>query len=187
MYLGVMTLRPKGALWWAGWRATQEAGAEAPGGVAEVDGTGHADIYFALTRQPVQNAGVRACHAVDWPRAGAAIRLDEVAFPVGAVAHRHVHAGSGWRHLVAGALRVETAEAAAIKRPGDLWFEPADTPVRAVAQHDTGVTRFVRCMVIAPEHIGRSTFQLCDAGDADLPRLQVTHRHVDQEVQFEAG
>ncbi|MDB4213768.1 hypothetical protein N9741_02740, partial [Octadecabacter sp.] len=69
---------------------------------------------------------------------------------------------------------------------GDSWFEPANSPVRAVALQGSGVARFVRCMVIPLADVGRSTFKLCAPEDAHLPRLQMTHRHFDHVFQVEA-
>jgi hypothetical protein len=62
---------------------------------------------------------------------------------------------------------------------GDSWFEDMNSPVRAVALQDHGVSIFVRAMVIPASFAGKSTFALVDPVDAALPRLQVTHRHID--------
>ncbi len=165
----------------AHWNAQKDRGYDAPLGIGKV-GLGAADLQFVVTTDALSGPGVLACKPVTIPDGGWALRLDEVAFPVGAVAHRHTHTGSGWRYLVSGALRIEAATSATEMTVGDSWFEPANTPVRAVALQDKGVTRFVRCMVIPQDDIGRSTFHLADPLDAELPRLQVTHRHLDEPV-----
>lgn len=168
----------------AHWHDTGPAGARHPGGTATLEqGSG---LGFIISHAALSGTGVKS-HAFAPPQGDWAFRIDEVAFPVGAVAHRHTHSGSGWRHLVAGSLRIEAEDHTTIMQPGDSWFEPAETPVRAVALQSTGVTRFVRCMAIPAADIGRSTFQLVNPEDAALPRLQLTHRHFDHPVQVEAG
>lgn len=168
------------------WHPRGTVGYDAPAGVATY-GVIKATLRFFVTQDPLCGDGVLDCAPLQPPNDGWALRLDEVAFPVGAIAHRHTHAGSGWRHLISGQLRLETAHDTKTMRGGDSWFEPADTPVRAVALQTEGVTRFVRCMLIPLSDIGQSTFRLCDASDAALPRLQVTHRHFDHVVQVDAG
>lgn len=170
----------------AHWTKAVDRGADAPLGVGALE-RGKDSLGFLVTATALSGAGVLGCAQVALPRQGWALRLDEVAFPVGAVAHRHTHSGSGWRCLVAGSLRIEAKDHTTIMNRGDCWFEPARSPVRAVALHDSGTTRFVRCMVIPLADLGHSTFQLCAPEDADLPRLQVTHRHFDHPVQVDAG
>lgn len=171
----------------ASWRETHCGGVGGTGGEGWLGSEGAADLRFVVLRAPVTGTGVLGCAPCEMPKDGAVLRLDEVVFPVGAVAHRHHHTGSGWRYLVRGALRIEAEAGATVMQAGDSWFEPAQTAVRAVAQHEAGVTRFVRCMVIPLADAGRSTFRLEDAGDVDLPRLQKTHRHFDHRVQVDVG
>ncbi len=167
------------------WVEAPERGAGFPAGRALPQaGRG---LGVVVTETALSGAGVLGCKAVDLPTEGWALRMDEVAFPVGAVAHRHTHSGAGWRYLVSGSLRIESAAGEQVMRKGDCWFEPENTPVRAVALHQSGITRFVRAMVIPLSAMGQSTFQLCDPSDGDLPRLQVTHRHFDQPYQVDAG
>ena len=115
------------------------------------------------------------------------LRLDEVKFPPGATAFRHIHPGAGIRYLSHGQLEIisddhrETAEA------GHIWFEPANSPVRAVASMNYPSTSFVRFMVLPVEYAGKSTIQILNADDAAKPRLQVTHRHFDKIVQVAPG
>lgn len=170
----------------AQWGEARDNGAQAPLGIATL-GQVAGDLSFLVTSKALFGKGVLGCEAVCLPPDGWALRLDEVAFPVGAIAHRHTHSGSGWRHLVSGSLRIEAEHDTSVMNAGDSWFEPANSPVRAVALQDVGVTRFVRCMVIPLADVGRSTFQLCAPDDADLPRLQMTHRHFDHVVQLDAG
>jgi len=167
------------------WRAGVEAGVDAPAGQAVIGGAG--DLGFLITQAPLSGIGVLDCAPLIVPENGWALRVDEVAFPVGAIAHRHTHTGSGWRHLLRGELRIEAEHEVTVMTAGSSWFEPAHAPVRAVALQTTGVTRFLRCMVIPLADVGRSTFQLVSPDDAGLPRLQVTHRHFDHIVQVDAG
>jgi len=170
------------------WRPHAQIGEHHPAGkvIAAHDLTGR-DLVFVLSRTALSGPGVMICRACDAARNPAIFRIDEVCFPVGAIAHRHSHAGAGIRHLIRGALRVETAGEDTIIATGESWYEPAGTPVRAVALHSRGVTSFVRAMVIPAAYEGKSTFALADAADAKLPRLQTTHRHIDLPLQRDAG
>lgn len=136
-------------------------------------------LTFALSDQAVDGEDVLACHPCKPPGAGALLRIDEVCFPVGAIAHRHTHTGTGIRYLVRGDLRIEAEDHTQTMHAGDSWFEPAASPVRAVSLQSQGVSSFLRAMVIPAEFEGKSTFGLANPDDAGLPRLQVTHRHVD--------
>ncbi|MGJ8610450.1 MAG: cupin domain-containing protein [Yoonia sp.] len=166
------------------WRRDTDTGADAPTGTGHMNGGG--DIGFLVTKTALTGQGVLDCAPLILPAPDWALRLDEVAFPVGAIAHRHTHAGAGWRHLVSGELRIEADHHTTVMTTGISWFEPADTPVRAVASQTTGITRFVRCMAIPAAFMDRSTFQLASPDDGNLPRLQVTHRHFDHVVQVDA-
>ena len=165
------------------WSPRANMGDVHPAGEVAVGG----ELTFVLTRAPMDGVGVLACDGIDLPKGDALLRVDEVCFPIGAVAHRHTHAGSGIRHLVRGSLRIEAEGHTQIMNAGDCWFEPAGSPVRAVALQDRGVTSFLRAMVIPAAYAGKSTFALADPSDAELPRLQVTHRHIDLPFQVDAG
>lgn len=178
MFLVISDTPIEGARHHAFWRADPPCDVDHPAGAAEM-GQGPADIYFAIAETPAEPRDGLSCEDITLPPSGWALRIDEVAFPVGAVAYRHTHAGRGWRFLVSGALRIETDHGQQTMAAGMSWFEPENSPVRAVALQASGVTRFVRCMVIPSAFLGHSTFQLCDPADAQLPRLQVTHRHFD--------
>ncbi|MEM5544943.1 cupin domain-containing protein [Sulfitobacter sp. AS92] len=170
----------------AHWRRNGDQGAGAPLGTAAIGWKAGA-VGFLITRTELAGDNVLGCARLDIAQGDWALRVDEVAFPEGAIAHRHTHSGSGWRHLVSGELRIETTHGTTVMKPGDSWFEPAQTPVRAGALQQTGVTRFVRCMAIPLADVGRSTFQLVSPEDAALPRLQATHRHIDHPIQVDAG
>ncbi len=177
--------QPVGALCSAHWVQGVEDGVDQPAGRAS-RGAGRGLGVF-VTHGEIVGVGVLGSHSIEMPDGPWALRMDEVSFPVGAVAHRHIHSGSGWRYLVSGALRIESNTGAQTMNVGNCWFEPANTPVRAVSLHQAGVSRFVRAMVIPQSAIGLSTFQLCDPADGTLPRLQVTHRHFDLPYQVDAG
>lgn len=136
-------------------------------------------LTFVLTKTGLSTPDVLACHPCGPMPASAILRIDEVCFPVGAIAHRHTHAGAGIRHLVRGSLRLEADEHVQTLQTGESWFEAAHAPVRAVALQDVGVTSFLRAMIIPAKFEGKSTFTLADPDDANLPSLQMTHRHID--------
>jgi quercetin dioxygenase-like cupin family protein len=171
-----------GVLAIAAWEPrTMTCDAHPAAGTASVATSLPEGLAFVLSKTAPVGAGVLSCHACDVP-ARAVLRLDEVCFPVGAIAHRHTHSGAGIRHLVAGQLRIEAPGNSEVMNVGQSWYEPQNTPVRAVALQPVGVTRFVRCMVVPLAFEGQSTFSLVDPADADLPRLQVTHRHFDHRL-----
>jgi quercetin dioxygenase-like cupin family protein len=158
-----------------------------PAGVARIGTYPRADLVFVLSTSSLAGKHVIAQQEVAMPDGPALMRIDEVCFPVGAIAHRHTHSGAGFRYLVRGTLRIETEPHSQVMTVGDNWFEPADTPVRAVAMQDAGVTSFVRCMILSATLEGKSTFQQVDPVDAKLPRLQMTHRHIDHTISVDAG
>ena len=112
------------------------------------------------------------------------LRLDQVRFPPGATAWRHVHPGPGIRYLVAGQLELTSDHGCEVARPGQAWFEAENSPVRAVADADLAETSFVRFMVLPVACAGKSTIHILDASDAAKPRRQVTERFVDQKVRL---
>ena len=152
------------------------------GGTAASDAMGEGglgdggDLVFALTADPVDQA---ICAAeVALPDGPALLRLDEVAFPQGAIAYRHIHPGPGIRTLVQGGLRIISDHGVQIMAPGDGWFEDANAAVRAENTQD-GVSRFVRAMILPVALIGKPSIQILSDEDLGQPRLQVTHRHID--------
>lgn len=115
------------------------------------------------------------------------LRLDEVKFPPGAVAYRHVHPGDGIRFLTLGELEVIGDNHRETARAGHAWYEAANSPVRAVASETHPMTRFVRFMVLPVEYAGKPSIQVLDPDDAARPRRQITHRHFDRIVQLDPG
>lgn len=133
-------------------------------------------LIFALgarTGQP------KAQETLDLPKGPALLRLDEVAFPPDAVAYRHVHPGPGFRYLRHGQLHLQADDHGFTAQADDHWFEAANSPVRATASANHPETRFVRCMILPPQFQGQPTIQILDASDAQRPKRQTTHRHVD--------
>jgi quercetin dioxygenase-like cupin family protein len=169
------------------WTGLANMGDAHPAGQGDVDTARSADLVFVVSKAEIVGPDVYLSQRFTWPDGPALVRLDEVCFPVDAIASRHTHCGSGFRHLVRGGLRIETGTGETDMAVGDSWFEPADTPVRAVSTHTDGVTSFVRCMVIPATHAGKTTFKLVDPADAALPRLQVTHQHLEHAIYVEAG
>tara|TARA_R110002051_G_scaffold70936_2_gene127853 strand:- start:11158 stop:11733 length:576 start_codon:yes stop_codon:yes gene_type:complete len=191
MYMSITTrqheLKSETIVCAVSWTALPNLDAAHPAGSVCVGVNPNADLIFVLSVAPLSGPFIIAHQSVALPARRALMRIDEVCFPVGAIAHRHTHSGAGFRHLVRGALGIEAQDSTRTMTVGDSWFEPAQTPVRAVALQDTGVTSFVRCMIVPAAFDGQSTFQLVDAADAGLPRLQVTHRHIDHAIYVEAG
>ncbi|SDL01574.1 cupin domain-containing protein [Aliiruegeria lutimaris] len=107
------------------------------------------------------------------------LRLDTVTFPPGATAWRHVHPGPGVRFLLKGELSSEADDHRTTMRARDCWFEAAST-----AFEKSG---FVRFMVLPVTLLGHHSIRILDAEYAARPRLQVTHRHIDQVVRLPQG
>jgi quercetin dioxygenase-like cupin family protein len=111
------------------------------------------------------------------------LRLDQITFPLGARAYRHVHPGPGIRYLMKGALEIQTDHDATLISSGQAWFEGANSPVQATA--DTRQpTAFVRAMVLPQEFFGKPTIKYLDAVDDPKPRLQTNHRFFDQVIDI---
>ena len=99
-------------------------------------------------------------------------RLDEVSFPPGGVAYRHVHPGPGIRYLVRGALTIERGNGdARTYQAGEAWFEDADDPVLATAS-PAEETAFVRVLLLPAEWAGKRTIRYVDPADEEKPKLQ---------------
>ncbi|WP_371155811.1 cupin domain-containing protein [Jannaschia sp. 2305UL9-9] len=133
------------------------------------------DLSFVLTREPLFGPVLHQSQ-ITLPAGPVLLRLDEVFFPPGAIAYRHVHPGPGIRHLVRGRLHLQADDHAFEAAPGDSWFEDANSPVRATALEQSS---FVRFMVLPPEFAGKSTLTILSDEDRARPRRQQTHRHVD--------
>ncbi len=117
----------------------------------------------------------------DWD-GSAILRLDQVTFPPGARAYRHVHPGPGIRVLTAGEIEIKSDHDCTMMHPGDAWFEDADSPVQATAG-DTS-TAFVRAMVLPEAYLGKPTLRLLNAEDHEKPRLQTNIRFFDQIINL---
>ena len=115
------------------------------------------------------------------------LRMDEVEFPPGAVAYRHVHPGDGIRFLIEGQLQLIADHHEEVATPGHAWFEAANSPVRAEASPDHTTTRFVRFMILPPACLGKATINILDEDEAKLPRQQATRRHFDEIVHLDLG
>lgn len=135
-------------------------------------------LAFSISDKPP--VGAPLAHSVAEVAVPFVVRLDEVAFPPGAVAYRHVHPGPGFRHLRFGHLSLSADEHSFDAQTGDTWFEPANSPVRAEARLES---RFVRCMALPPQYLGQSTLRILDPLEVELPRHQVTHRHLDHLIE----
>ncbi|WP_341368918.1 cupin domain-containing protein [Yoonia sp. BS5-3] len=182
MYLSLMRAAPRTAppLAVIAWKPHADTPEAHPAGQVVAPDDADADAFFAtLTDAKQTGPHVLMSHACPPVSGPVMLRLDEVCFPVGAVAARHTHAGAGIRYLVRGALKIEAEDHTQVMTPGACWFEPENAPVRATALHGQGVTSFLRAMIIPAAYAGKSTFQLVDPADAALPRLQQTHRHMD--------
>ena len=99
------------------------------------------------------------------------IRCDRVDFPPGGVAYLHMHQGPGIRVLLQGEIRVDTNGGSHRYGPLEAWFEPGPEPVFAAAS-ETEATAFVRCMVLPPELLGRSSIRYVREEDAAKPKPQ---------------
>ncbi|OUS37621.1 hypothetical protein A9Q94_05200 [Rhodobacterales bacterium 56_14_T64] len=115
------------------------------------------------------------------------LRMDEVEFPPGAVASRHIHPGDGIRFLTSGKLRIVSDHHEEKATPGHAWFETASSPVRAEASPDHPMTSFVRRMVLPTTFSGKPTINILDEDEAKLPRHQITRSHFDEIVHLDGG
>lgn len=115
------------------------------------------------------------------------MRLDQVTFPPGAVAYRHVHSGAGIRYLDQGHLTLQSDDHSFEALVGESWFEPANTPVRATASLNVAQSRFKRFMVLPLDFAGKPTINILDPQDVKRPKKQTTHRFFEQVVHLDAG
>lgn len=108
-------------------------------------------------------------------------RLDQVSFPIGSCAYRHVHHGAGFRYLKEGTLEITSDHGSEIIQTGEAWFEPAHSPVRATPQNDEPAS-FVRAMIIPQSFKGKPTIKYLNVEDEARPKFQTTKRFFDQEI-----
>ncbi|MEP0944313.1 MAG: hypothetical protein ABJH63_08760 [Rhizobiaceae bacterium] len=111
------------------------------------------------------------------------LRLDQVAFPPGARAYRHVHPGAGIRYLTKGALEIQSDHGVELMSAETAWFEDANSAVQATASADQS-SAFVRAMVLPIEYLGKPTITYLNRSDDDKPRLQTNTRFFDQQIEF---
>ena len=140
-------------------------------------------LEYGLSTTPPEGE-YDAVQSVAFEGETALFRLDEVSFGPGVCAYRHVHPGAGFRTLIEGELTIQADDHSQVMRPGDVWFEPANSPVRAEASETEPQTTFVRAMLLPPEYLGQPTIHILDPDEATLPRLQKTQRHFDQIIQL---
>ena len=117
------------------------------------------------------------------PQGGQFLRLDQVAFPPGASAYRHVHPGAGIRFLTKGTLDIQSDHGVEQMAAGIAWFEDANSPVKATASHSRP-TAFVRGMVLPIDFLGKPTITYLNPSDGAKPKLQTNTRFFDQQIEF---
>ena len=108
------------------------------------------------------------------------VRCDRIDFPLGGIAHRHVHPGPGIRYLLRGELEIETEERTTVYGPGEPWFERGPDPVRARASARVE-TSFVRTLVLPAEWSGKRTITYLEPVDDAAPR-QSAHVFLEHEL-----
>ena len=111
------------------------------------------------------------------------LRLDQVSFPPGARAYRHVHPGPGIRYLTKGSLEIRSDHGVENIAMGEAWFEDANSPVLAVAASDQP-TAFVRAMILPLQFLGKPSISYLDSSDDDKPKLQTNKRFFDQPIEI---
>lgn len=101
------------------------------------------------------------------------VRCDRIDFPLGGIAHRHVHPGPGIRYLLHGELEIETEAGTSVYHAGEPWFESGPEPVRARASAQVE-TSFVRTLVLPAEWAGKRTITYLEPVDDAAPRQSAT-------------
>jgi quercetin dioxygenase-like cupin family protein len=101
------------------------------------------------------------------------VRCDRIDFPLGGVAHRHVHPGPGIRYLLRGEIEIETDVGTTVYGAGEPWFERGPEPVRARASPHVE-TSFVRTLVLPAEWAGKRTITYLEPVDDAAPRQSAT-------------
>lgn len=112
------------------------------------------------------------------------LRGDSVAFPPGGCAFLHTHRGPGIRCLIEGGIRIDTAGHSIAYGPGGAWFEAGPEPVFAQAAMDRP-SRFVRCMVLPRELLGKSSIRYERAEDQAKPKSQSYQVFVDAPIDVQ--
>jgi len=155
-----------------------------PDAVMSGGGDGAELLVFTLTSTAVSDDPMLSA-GLDLAENSAILRLDQVSFPPGAVAWRHVHPGPGIRCLLNGTFEVRSDSHVETIHAMTPWFEAANSPVQATAS-PTQPTAFVRAMVLPMACEGKPTITYLDAGDAAKPKLQSNHRFFDQRIDLTA-
>lgn len=112
------------------------------------------------------------------------LRLDRVTFTPGLETPAHGHHGQGIRRLLAGRLLMEIGATTQRLDAGRAWFESGEEPVTARGL-EAG-TAFLRCMVLDPAMLGRSSFKAWTPEDARKPRNVTYHQYLDTIVTVTA-
>ena len=143
-------------------------------------------LHFEITATPAQEGeGALLGAGLDLPDTNVILRLDQVTFPPGARAYRHVHPGPGIRCLTEGALEIQSDHHVETMTPMMAWFEDADSPVQATA--GPLQTAFVRAMVLPAAFEGKPTLRYLNAEDELKPRLQTNRRFFDRRLGLRSG
>jgi len=176
-----------GALNVSGDTVTAGNGCYVQGGAeVTVDGTESAKVlHLEIMSAPLAKDGNPILAAdFEWAETDAVLRLDQVTFPPGACAWRHVHPGPGIRYLVEGQLEIQSDHTTETMTRRSAWFEDADNPVQATA--GTTQSAFVRAMILPVEYEGKPTLRYLNADDNLKPRLQTNRRFFDQKLCLRA-
>jgi hypothetical protein len=102
------------------------------------------------------------------PFADWVVRCDRIDFPLGGIAHRHVHPGPGIRYLLRGELAIETGGRSSFYGPGGAWFESGPEPVVARASVHLE-TSFVRALVLPAAWAGQRTIRFLESVEVGPP------------------
>lgn len=141
-------------------------------------------LHFALHRQSDHISEATAIQdnifEMDEPLL---LRLDQVCFPVGAQAFRHIHHGAGIRVLIDGEIDIISDHDRMTIQTGGAWFEDVASPVQAIPQNEKFAS-FIRAMAIPARFEGQSTIEYLDEADKKRPKLQTTQRFFDQPIRF---
>jgi hypothetical protein len=101
------------------------------------------------------------------------LRCDRIDFPLGGIAHRHVHPGPGIRYLLAGEILIETGGRSTTYGAGEAWFESGPEPVVARSS-DMNQTSFVRLLLLPAEWAGKRTIRYLEPVDDTGPKQSAT-------------
>ena len=140
-------------------------------------------LQFTLCKEAAPKANLMV-EEFQFEATKAILRLDQVSFPPGAIAYRHIHAGPGIRCLIAGELTIHADHHVETLTPFNPWFEAASSPVKAVASA-VQESSFVRAILLPVAYAGKPTITYLNAEDEAKPRLQSNHRFFDQILDLE--